>query len=140
MSTIATTLISLLASRLSKDPRAFVRALLAEAMRPFGGLGAWAEHVESTRPGWGPDKGWSYPDPRGLHEDDVLILTAGLADAVVNGAYRDAESFDRVWSGIVAHDPSRSPEWNRRASLVREAARIASGMLHASSEASGATL
>jgi hypothetical protein len=119
-------LAAILAAHLTRDPRAFIRALIAEALRPFGTFAAWGEHIEATRPGWGPDREWSFPDPRGLHEDDTLALTAALTWSVTDGVYRDEAAFANVWTPIITHRFDRSEEWNRRALLVREAARLAS--------------
>ncbi|MCU0675914.1 MAG: hypothetical protein MUE69_24350 [Myxococcota bacterium] len=118
------TLASILALHLVRDPRAFIRALLEEAIRPFGTLAAWGEHIEATRPGWGPERDWSFPDPRGLHEDDALALTAALTLALLDDEYRDDKSFGAVWMGITTN-ADRSGEWGQRAVLIRTAAELA---------------
>jgi hypothetical protein len=118
------TLASFLALHLVRDPRAFIRALLDEAIRPFGTLAAWAAHIEATRPGWGPERDWSFPDPRGLHEDDALALTAALTLALLDDEYRDDKSFGAVWMGI-DQTADRSSEWCQRAVLIRTAAELA---------------
>jgi hypothetical protein len=133
-----TTLASFLALHLVRDPRAFIRALLDEAIRPFGTLAAWGELIESTRPGWGPERDWSFPDPRGLHEDDALALTAALTWSVLDDEYRDDKSFGAVWMGIDL-TADRSNEWCQRAVLIRTGAELADELVKRGISKAGGT-